>query len=68
MTDVADDLRDGAGLLPAELRTPLADLLDALERWDWVGTDTVMDDWVGATRGLRDAHKAVLKALTEVTG
>ena len=65
MTDEANDLRDGTGPLPAELRRPLADLLDALERWEWVGTDKTMDEWLRSSPGLSEAYHTMRKAIAD---
>lgn len=59
-------LRDGQGPLPAELREPIADVMEAIEQWEWVGSDAVMDDLVGATRRLHEAARALREAVGQV--
>lgn len=60
------DMRTGLGPLPESLRVPLADLLDALAMWEWVGEDTVMDGFTNARNALHDAHKAMRDAVREL--
>lgn len=60
------NLRVGQGDLPEALRRPLADLMEAIDRWEYVGSDTVMDRWLSSSPGLHRAAQAMREAVREL--